>query len=188
MKRRDFVGKVGISSAALIAAGGSVAAAKHMQGEHDHAPLNGPLANATVSFGGWPVGRPTDRTVLPAAPQAPNVHALLPQTVSIKAGGTVNYIVAGFHQILVFGGGKQPSDVDLTNLLPLPDAPPPTSPPFVGLITDDENRIFRGLSPIGAPQDRVEVVQFPTPGLYLVICAVSLHFRDGMIGWVRVLP
>jgi plastocyanin len=167
-----------------------MAAAKKQDEEHRHDALNGPLANATVSFGGWPVGgkAPLDRTVLPEAPLAPNVHALLPQTVTIKAGGTVNYILAGFHQILVYGNGKQPSDVSLEDLLPIPGAPPPTSPPFVGLITDDTDRVFRGLSPIGAPQDRVEVVQFPNPGLYLVICAVSVHFRDGMIGWVRVLP
>jgi len=117
-----------MGSAALISAGGSVAAAKRGD-EHDHGALSGLLSSATVSFGGWPVGgaAPLDRTLLPTAPAAPNLHALVPQTVVIRAGGTVNYIVAGFHQILVFGGGKKPSDVSLENLLPLPGAPPPTS-------------------------------------------------------------
>ena len=35
--------------------------------------------------------------------------------------------------------------------------------------------------------DRVEVVQFATPGTYLVICAIVPHFNEGMYGYVRVL-
>ena len=42
-------------------------------------------------------------------------------------------------------------------------------------------------------QDRVEVVRFPQPGRYLVICGVLPHFFDPatgefiMYGYVRVL-
>jgi len=36
-------------------------------------------------------------------------------------------------------------------------------------------------------QDRVEVVGFSTRGTYLVICAVNVHFNDGMFGWVKVI-
>lgn len=184
MKRRRFLKEIGLGSAAVVAgavAGSRVAA----QGHSDHgSPLDGPLASATVSFGSWPVDREMrlDRMETPNAPIAPNVHALIPNTVTIKAGGTVNYIVAGFHQIIVYAPGKEPSDVNTENLLPIPDAPPE-----VGLIDDPARRIYRGIDPAEMPQDRVEVVHFERRGLYLVICAVNLHFADGMFGWVQVL-
>jgi plastocyanin len=142
------------------------------------------LANATVSFGAWPAtGAVLDRTVLPTAPMAPNIHQLLPQTATIKAGGAVNFIVAGFHQIAVYAPGTKPEDIDTTTLIPIPNAPP-----AVGLIDDANNRLFRGVSPLTVEQDRVEVVHFGKPGRYLVICTVSVHFAGGMYGWVRVLP
>src|SRR4026208_273406 len=78
MKRRQFVEQLGIGSAVLAAAASVAHAA---QGEHEHKALTGPLANATVGFGAWPVGTvqvPRDRFTLPNAPQGPNVHALLP--------------------------------------------------------------------------------------------------------------
>jgi len=147
--------------------------------------MNGPLANATVSFGAWPAtgDSPLDRTVLPTAPAAPNIHQLLPRTTTIKAGGSVNFIVAGFHQIAVYAPGTKPDDIDTSTLLPIPGAPP-----TVGLIDDPENRLFRGVSPLTVGQDRVEVVHFGKRGTYLVVCLVSVHFADGMFGWVRVLP
>jgi plastocyanin len=192
MKRRQFVEQLGIGSAVLAAAGVAHAA----QNEHEHRALTGPLASATVSFGGWPVGTvavPLDRTVTPLAPVARNVHALLPQEVTIKEGGTVNFILAGFHQVVVYAPGTKPGDINTTLLLPIPGAPA-----AVGLINDPENRIYRGLDPrllSPAPpaspnllsQDRSEVVGFATRGTYLVICAVNVHFADGMFGWVRVI-
>jgi plastocyanin len=48
---------------------------------------------------------------------------------------------------------------------------PPMAPPF---------------APISVDQNRVEAVQFTTPGRYLVICAVLPHFNDGMTAWVVV--
>jgi plastocyanin len=190
MKRRQFVERLGMSSAVLAAAG---VAAQAAQDDHDHRALTGPLANATVSFGAWPVGTvqvPTDRTVNPLAPFGPNVHALLPQEVTIKEGGAVNFVLAGFHQVLVYAPGKKPEDVD-TSLLILINAP-------VGLIDDPGGRVFRGLdprllspAPPAAPnvisQDRVEVVRFSKRGTYLVMCAVNVHFADGMFGWVKVI-
>ena len=190
MKRRQFVERLGIGSAVLAAA--SVAEAA--QGEHGgHAALSGPLASATVSFGGWPVGTvaaPLDRTMTPLAPVAPNVHLLLPQVAVIKEGGTVNFVLAGFHQVVVYAPGKKPDDVDQSVLLPIGG---PAS-----LIDDPAGRVYRGLdprllspAPPAAPnllsQDRVEVVGFSKRGLYLVICAVNLHFNEGMYGWVRVI-
>ena len=193
MKRRQFVERLGIGSVALAAAGVAEAAQNEHQG---HRPLTGPLANATVSFGAWPVGsviEPLDRMEKPSAPVAPNVHALLPQTVTIKEGGSVNFVLAGFHQVVVYAPGTKPEDINTSLLLPIPNAPPP---PIRGLIDDPTNRIYRGLDPrnINTPatpnllfQDRVEVVGFSTSGTYLVICSVNSHFADGMFGWVKVI-
>jgi plastocyanin len=194
MKRREFVEQLGIGSALLAAAGSAEAA--QMDHEGHHRPLTGPLASATVSFGAWPVGTvdaPVDRMETLLAPVAPNVHALLPQTVTIKEGGSVNFVLAGFHQIAIYTRTK-PEDIDTSVLLPIPGAPP-----VVGLIDFEKNRIYRGLdprllnpNPPPAPpnpisQDRVEVVGFAKRGTYLVICAVNVHFADGMFGWVRVI-
>ena len=41
-------------------------------------------------------------------------------------------------------------------------------------------------APVSPLRDRVEVIHFPNPGLYLVICGVLPHFEEGMYGWVRV--
>jgi len=196
MKRRQFVERLGIGSA--VGLGSAVFAASRVvraeDDEHDHRALTGPLANATVSFGAWPVGTvevPLDRMATPLAPAAPNVHALLPQTVTIKEGGAVNFVLAGFHHVVVYAPGKKPGDVDTSVLLPI-------APPAVGLIDDPGGRVYRGLdpralspAPPAAPnllsQDRVEVVGFSKRGTYLVICAVNVHFADGMYGWVKVI-
>jgi plastocyanin len=194
MKRREFVGQLGIGSAILAAAASAEAA--QMGHEGHHRPLTGPLASASVSFGAWPVGTasaPVDRTETPLAPFVPNVHALLPQTVTIKEGGSVRFILAGFHQVVVYAPGTRPNDIDTTLLSPIPGAPD-----TVGIIDDPANRIYRGLDPrllSPAPpappnllsQDRSEVVGFAKRGTYLVICAVNVHFADGMFGWVRVI-
>ena|SRR5688572_2895380 len=191
MKRRQFVEQLGIGSAVLAAA--SVAHAA--QGDHEHKALTGPLASATVTFGAWPVGTvevPRDRFALPFAPQGPNVHALLPHEVTIKEGGAVNFVLAGFHHVVVYAPGKDPNEVNQSVLLPIPNAPV-----TVGLIDDPQGRIYRGIDPRtlnpGPPtpnnlfQDRVEVVGFSRRGTYLVICAVNVHFNEGMFGWVKVI-
>lgn len=187
MKRREFVEKLGIGSA-LIVSSSALAAPGHAaqdedNGEHDHRPVSGDRANATVSFGAWPVGTlasPLDRTVTPDAPAAPNIHQLIPYVTTIKEGGSVNFVLAGFHQVVVYGPGTRPDDINALLFDPLP------GPPGLGLINDPTNRVYRGLSPVGLPQDRVEVVHFGQPGRYLVICAVTFHFADNMFGWVRV--
>ena len=105
----------------------------------------------------------------------------------------MNFVLAGFHQVTVYAPGKKPGDVDTDTLLPIPGAPA-----NIGLIDDSDKRIYRGLdpralspAPPAAPnllsQDRVEVVGFAKRGTYLVICAVNVHFADGMYGWVRVV-
>lgn len=140
----------------------------------------GPLSNATVSFGGW--------MTTPALDRFPNVsdrfanhHTMEPQIAKIKAGGMVNFIIGGFHQVVVYDDGTQPGDINKTlTVLPTAGGPP--------LIDDPANRIYRGLDPSVLPQDRVEVVQFANPGIYLVICAVLPHFNQAMYGYVKVLP
>jgi hypothetical protein len=192
MKRREFVGKVGAGSAALVAGGvmaGSMAgdvAAQH--GGHAHENVNGPLANATVSFGAWPPG---DRTAPPPPGQPPpNLHQLVPSVTTIKRGGTVNFIVAGLHQIVAYGQGKTPDDVRAAVKLGKVAEMPPAAVPLPPVIDDEDRRVFRGVFPsLFFPiVDRVEVVQFTRPGVYLVICAIVPHFiNDDMYGWVRVL-
>jgi plastocyanin len=157
-----------------------------IQGSH-HNHLNqveaadegGALNNATVSFGGWMTNPPLDRFPN-SSPIAPNHHALTPQIAKIKAGGTVNFIIGGFHLVTVYDKGTKPSDIN-TNITVLPtNGGPP-------LIADPNRRIYRGLDPSLQPQDRVEVVQFDEPGTYLVICAVRPHFQEGMYGFVKVV-
>jgi hypothetical protein len=160
---------------------GHTASAAEQDDHHQHDQLNGALANATVSFGAWP--QPLDRLNLPVGAPPPNVHQLIPFLTTIKAGGTVNFIVAGFHNIAIYGPGTKPEDIDSTIRIDVPGAPPG----FPQLINDDRNRVFRGAAGITVPQDRVEVVQFPKRGLYLVICAFLPHFLDEMWGYVRVV-
>ena len=103
-------------------------------------------------------------------------------------------MLAGFHQVIVYAPGTEPGDIDTSLFSQIPGAPP-----GVGLINDPTNRIYRGLdprtlspAPPAAPnllsQDRVEVVGFSQRGTHLVICAVNVHFADGMFGWVKVNP
>jgi hypothetical protein len=117
-------------------------------------------------------------------------------TVKIKAGGAVNFIIGGFHQPIVYEDKTKPGDINVDDTTTTTG---PTPSPPVPLIDDPANRIYRGLDPSlqpldrGSPpaflQDRVEVVFFPKPGKYLVICGIRGHFvNDGMYGFVRVLP
>lgn len=147
-------------------------------GAHDHKPISGNLANATVNFGSWQTDPPLDRFPN-VSPNDRNHHQLTPHEVTIKAGGTVNFILGGFHQVLVYDDGTQPSDINAAL----------ANPAFPLLIDDPNHRIYRGLDPRPLPQDRVETVHFPKPGAFLVICGLRPHFvNDGMFGFVRVLP
>lgn len=142
----------------------------------DEDPERG-VGNAVVSFGEWmmPVNRFPNLN-----PIAANHHELIPRTARIKAGGTVNFIVAGFHHILVYDNGTQPGDINVNLTVPPTNGGPP-------LINDPNRRLYRGLDPSLLPQDRVEVVRFDQPGTYLVICGVRPHFvNDNMYGYVRV--
>lgn len=171
---------------AVLAIGFTTFLVQAGEGHRGHATANpapaaeGPLSNATVSFGGW--------MTTPALDRFPNVsdrfanhHTIEPRIAKIKAGGMVNFIIGGFHQVIVYDDGTQPGDINKTlTVLPTAGGPP--------LINDPANRIYRGLDPSLQPQDRVEVVQFANPGTYLVICGVLPHFEQAMYGYVRVLP
>jgi hypothetical protein len=184
---------------ALAQKGGDAAATEHGEG-HDHRPMSGPLSTAIVSFGQWPTNPPLDRHPN-LAPLDRNGHLVVPNVVTIKAGGTVNYIIAGLHQIAVYDKGIRPEHINATLLVPPAAGGPPV------LIDDPAGRLYRGLDPTVLPTlsippapapppasqqmltDRVEVVHFPRRGTYLVICTVVFHFlQDKMYGWVRVLP
>lgn len=149
--------------------------------------------NATVSFGQWRTDPPLDRFPN-LSPRLSNNHHLIPFDVTIKAGGAVNFLISGLHQVVVYDAGTQPEDIDVT-MTTTTRGPNPQPP--VALIDDPRNRIYRGLDPSlqsldlsGAfGQDRVEVVLFAKPGRYLVICGVQGHFvNDGMYGFVTVQP
>jgi hypothetical protein len=130
---------------------------------------------AVVSFG---VGLNT------ATPNNPPNHHILPDVIRIKAGGVVNFMVAGLHQIIVYAPDKVLDDINLGN------------PGF--MINDLANTYYVGIVPAGGPQalpvttdpsnarNRVESVAFLAPGTYLVICNVRGHFMDDMYAWVVV--
>jgi hypothetical protein len=172
---------------------------------------DGRRANATVSFGSWqtplpPPAVPPETDPLDRFPPSlsndrlRNEHQLIPHKVKIKAGGAVNFIISGFHQPIVYDAGTQPRDIDADQTPPTTTTGPTPSPAVV-LIDDPTNRIYRGQDPSLQPlerasslkpvpeflQDRVEVVFFPKPGKYLVICGIRGHFvNDGMFGFVEV--
>jgi len=191
MKRRSFFGKAGLGSAALAVTGMGSAAMAQSHDDHQHEEASGPLASATVSFGQWQTSPPFDRSPN-INNRARNQHQLIPYEVTIRAGGSVNFIIAGFHQILVYGDGTRLEDINTAlTIVPSVGLPEPL------LINDPVNRVYRGLDPsVFRPasgvgyviQDRVEAVHFHDPGLYLVVCGVLLHFNEGMAGYVRVLP
>jgi hypothetical protein len=159
--------------------------------------MDGEQASATVSFGSWNLDTPLDRFPN-KSDRTRNYHHLIPGTAEIRAGGSVNFVVSGFHHILIYDDGTKPQDINLalTTTVTVPPGPP--------LINDPVKRIYRGLDPSVFPllpggaappqtmQDRVEVVRFPNPGKFLVICGVLPHFFDPatgqfiMFGYVKV--
>ena len=152
---------------------------------HGHSPIDGPLASATVSFGQWRTNfnPPLDRRLnTPPAPPT-NQHLLTPYEVTIRAGGSVNFIIAGLHNVAIYDHGTRPTDINIGLTIPM------QGPPGIALINDPDGRIYRGPDPsLLTSLDRVEVVTFARAGTYLVICGVLVHFQDNMYGYVRVLP
>jgi hypothetical protein len=133
-------------------------------------------------------------------------HVMLPGEVKVDHGGVVHFLVAGFHQPVLYKPGTQPEDIAV--------------PPSGTFINDLNNLYYEGISPAGGPlgtpatpvvpgdtrsnaANRVESVSFPEtdgihpvsgmklsdraePGVYLVICNIRGHFLDGMFGFIEV--
>ena len=176
--RRTLIG-AGLTGIAVAMAGAAASKANAGPVRSAAGDGGGPLSSATISFGSWmlPVDRHPNLSPRPA-----NHHHLCPEEVTIRAGGCVNFIIAGTHQVLIYDNGTQPGDIDTTQLI---DA---TVPIATKLINDPNGRIYRGLDPTVSLPERVEVVHFEQPGTYLVICALLRHFNEGMFGYITVLP
>ncbi len=195
MERRQFVQKLGLGSAAAVAAGAGALASERQ--DHDHTPVTGALATVTVSFGQWrsDMNPSVDRYgAQPPGPPYGNGHLVIPQQATVKVGGTVNFIIAGVHQVIVYAPGKRPDDVNTAAVRPAQGTPNG----MPALINDTVDRLYAGEDPttlhsaFGFPGnpllDRVEVVQFHQKGMHLVICGVLPHFvNDKMYGWVKVV-
>ena len=170
--------------------------------DHDHGrgndrPLTGRRAQATVSFGQWDANN-FDRFPV-NSDRTRNIHELLPFEVEIDAGGAVSFIISGVHQVLIYDDGTTLEDLQAR--VARDGAILPIGP---GLVDHELGRLFRGLNPfalfyrdlpatppatMGVPlmvQDRIESVNFPMPGRFLVVCGVLPHFNEGMHGFVRV--
>jgi len=191
MERREFVGKIGLGSAVALVTGGAIVAGagspvatiENAAAHHQHDPVKGPLAAATVTFGSWRTDLSLDRFPNVSVAAA-NAHAMIPHQVTIKAGGSVAFIISGLHQILVYGPDVLPDSVNAQ--LTRPSTGTPAGTP---LINDPARRVYGGLDPTTQPRERTEVVNFHAEGKYLIVCGVQSHFvNDQMYGWVRVLP
>jgi hypothetical protein len=153
--------------------------------------IDGPLANATVSFGQWKTDLmpPLDRIVADPGGGAGNNHEMIPQIATIKEGGSVSFIIGGGHVVAVYDDGTQLGDINLTNIEPATSCATSAG----GVLSDSDGRIYRGPCFTGR-RDGVEAVQFSKPGTYLVICARKNHFFNPMtqefemFGFVKVLP
>jgi plastocyanin len=169
----------------LCANAGIAASADVSADLEDSRRSSGP-PNATISFGQWETDPPLDRLSANPMGGAGNNHQLIPDIATIEAGGAVNFVISGFHNVQIFDDGTKPGDIGTT-------VPPPLPGVGGGIIDDANNRIYRGWDPNPIPnnfqRDRVEAVHFAEPGRYLVICGVVNHFvNDRMYGFVRVLP
>ena len=177
------------------------------------AAADGPLANATVSFGLWDPNKsdllstekPLDRLVAdPGMGRGVN-DIIVPNEVTIKEGGAVNFIIGGGHVVTIYDDGTKPEDIDTSVIEPAARCPTTAG----GVINDPIHRIYRGpcfstsFGITNTPpttittitrRDGVEVVQFTKPGTFLVICARKQHFINQttgefqMFSFVRVLP
>jgi hypothetical protein len=141
-------------------------------------------------------------------------HHILPKIITVRTRpargtrpavpGVVNFVVGGFHQIYVYNPGVTLREIQ-EFAAPLP---PPPANFFINYRQDA--LLYEGINPanldpsgglipganpggpdvsplLAAGLNRVEQVGFTQPGLYLVICNVTPHFKDGMIAWVRVV-
>jgi len=158
-----------------------------------------PRRIVTVGFG---AGMNTNQ------PGNPANHHVIPDSVRVNVGDVVNFAVAGFHIIRVYGNGVKISDIkaiipDECEINPVPPATFPATcgaPPVPVVPTGTLNIYYQGINGLVSPQpgppfalpspaaNRVETVSFLEPGRFLVICAVLPHFNDKMYAWIEVRP
>jgi len=142
-----------------------------------------------------------------AQPGNPVNHVILPQHIKVDQGGVVNFLVSGFHHIVVYKPGTELKEIqEFAEGLP-------TTATFIDFPLGDDEPFYLGLLPAGGPpntavttnplntSNRVEPVGFPAtkgrgtnlvespkaePGVYLVICNIRGHLLDGMFAFVEV--
>ena len=161
--------------------------AEHAQHHH---------SRATASFGlGLNTAQPGNRVN----------HVITPSMITIKAGGLVDFGIAGFHDVVIFkpgftladlrhaGGGMYPTTQDR---FVIPPNPADLLPVAISFLKD--SIYYRGINPAGGPlgtavtgnpvngSNRSEPVAFFDRGTYLVICNVRQHLSDGMYAYVKV--
>ena len=115
-------------------------------------------------------------------------HHVLPNMIEVKAGGVVNFAVAGFHQIVIYNPGVEFEDIVL-----------PAFPPNLFVNYQLNTAYYVGINPDNANpatppapatrfngENRIEPVSFSEPGVYLVICNVTPHLRDRMFAYIKV--
>ena len=94
----------------------------------------------------------------------------------------MNFIIGGFHHVIVYADGKKPSDVNVKSVIPTTVQPGPpliNDPGGPDLSRSRSQSLFTG-SRRSRAVSRV--------GLFLVICGVLPHFaNDGMYGWVKAV-
>jgi hypothetical protein len=157
---------------------------------------NNQRSSVTASF-----GRGLNTAVPPTNPLN---HVILPMEIKVKAGGVVDFGVAGFHDIVVFNPGVTLDDLlDGTGQLPLfppvlviPPDPATPLPAAAAFLADQI--YYRGINPAGGPlgtapvispsnaTNRAEPVAFLESGTYLVICNIRPHLLNGMYAYVKV--
>jgi len=146
--------------------------------------IAGAPADAVVRFGNPDAG--TDRFG-PVHPSAHAVDNIIPNTVVIRAGGTVTFEVVPPHVVTIYEPGTTPDDIRLIPGVTLFNHVGPPGPPFIPNFYIDEpnGRLFRDPAPAFGPPHSVQYT-FDAPGRYLVICSIAPHFALKMYAWVEV--
>jgi len=140
--------------------------------ERRFATLANPHETATVQF--------RSDVTDPFSPQ----NQVIPNTVVIRAGGTVTFDTSGFVELAIYGDGKEPEDINTSvrRSTPCPGFP---NLPGWALIRDPDNLLAIFDQPCaGGPTS--PSYTFVNPGRYLVMSTFVPHFDTRMWGWVVV--